>query len=76
MRIDDLNDQLGLRLPEDEEYETVGGFVFSSFGRIPKVGDEYEHENIGVQVIGAEPRRVTRVRLHISRPADPSTNSG
>lgn len=66
MRIDDLNDQLELELPEDGDYETIGGFVFSKMGRIPKVGDSFEHDNISIQVVGAEPRRITRVRLCVS----------
>lgn len=65
MRIDDLNDELGVELPEDEDYETIGGFVFSTLGRIPKPGDTCRHANIGVQVISAEPRRITRVRIEL-----------
>ncbi len=66
MRIEDLNDELRLELPEDQDYETIGGFVFSTLGRIPKVGEACEHENVGIQVIGAEPRRITRLRLQIT----------
>ena len=65
MRIEDLNDELRLALPEDQDYETIGGFVFSTLGKIPQVGEGCEHENVGIQVIGAEPRRITRLRLQI-----------
>ena len=65
MRIDDLNDELNVELPEDEDYETIGGFVFSTLGKIPKVGERCQHDNIGIQVIAAEPRRITRLRLHL-----------
>ena len=37
MRIEDLNDELRLELPEDQDYETIGGFVFSTLGKIPQV---------------------------------------
>jgi CBS domain containing-hemolysin-like protein len=57
MRIQDLNDQLSLLLPEDDDYETIGGFVFSKLGKIPNVGEHCSHENVAIQVIGAEPRR-------------------
>lgn len=63
MRIDDLNHQLDLELPDDGDYETIGGFVFSKMGRIPRVGESIQHDNISIQIVGAEPRRVTRVRL-------------
>ena len=66
MRIDDLNDQLDIELPENEDYETVGGFVFSRLGKIPTVGERCEHDNIGIQVVAAEPRRITRLRLKVT----------
>jgi len=65
MRIDDLNDELEVTLPEDEDYETIGGFVFSKLGRIPSVGERCDHDDIDIEVIGAEPRRVTRLRLTV-----------
>jgi len=34
--VDDLNDQFELNLPEDEDYDTIGGFVFSRLGYIPQ----------------------------------------
>ncbi len=66
MRIDDLNDELDIDLPEDGNYETIGGFVFSAMGKIPKPGEQCAHQNIGIQVIAAEPRRITRLRLNIT----------
>jgi len=66
MRIDDLNDQLDISLPEDEDYETIGGFVFSQLGKIPTVGERCEHNNIGIQVVAAEPRRIRRLRLKVA----------
>ncbi len=65
MRVDDLNDQLDIELPEDGDYETIGGFVFSRMGKIPKIGERFEHDNIGIDVIAAEPRRITRLRLSV-----------
>jgi len=69
MRIDDLNDELNIDLPEDEDYETIGGFVFSRLGKIPKVGERFAHEDMAIDVIDAEPRRVTRLRLHLPTPS-------
>ncbi len=74
MRIEDLNDELRLALPEDQDYETIGGFVFSTLGKIPQVGEGCEHENVGIQVIGAEPRRITRLRLQIAAAGNNNRN--
>jgi putative hemolysin len=66
MRIDDLNHELDIEFPEDEDYETIGGFVFSTMGRIPKPGEHCEYGNVAIHVVAAEPRRVTRLRLKIN----------
>ena len=74
MKIPDLNYQLGLSLPEDQDYETIGGFVFSTLGKIPTVGERCEYDGVAIQVLGAEPRRVTRVRLTFNSPVEPTAN--
>lgn len=61
--IDDLNDQLDLELPEDEDYETLGGFVFSTLGHIPHVGESFEYQNLKMTVTEAERTKVNRVRI-------------
>ena len=66
MRIDDLNDELDIELPEDDGYETIGGFVFSSLGRIPKIGESLEHGRVSIDVIAAEPRKINRLKLQIT----------
>jgi CBS domain containing-hemolysin-like protein len=70
MHIDDLNDELDIQLPEDGDYETIGGFVFSTLGKVPRVGERCTHQNVAIQVIDAEPRRVKRIRLHITPLSD------
>lgn len=69
MGVYEINDELDLGLPEDDDYETIGGFVFSKLGRIPEVGEEFEQENIRIKIIEAEPRRIMRLKLHIEEPA-------
>ena len=67
MRVDELNEELDIHLPDDDDYETIGGFVFSAMGRIPVAGERCTHENVEIQVISAEPRRINRLRLHVTR---------
>ena len=63
MYVDDLNDEYSLNLPEDEDYDTVGGFVFSRLGYIPKAGEHFDYDNLKFTISSAEPRRVKRVRI-------------
>ena len=63
MYIDDLNSELDIELPEDEDYDTIGGFVFSHLGYIPKSGETFKYENIEFAITAAEQRSVKRVRI-------------
>lgn len=67
VRIDEINEELDIELPESESYDTIGGFVFSTMGRIPETGDSCQHENVDIRIIHAEPRRIKRLRLHVNR---------
>jgi len=62
--IDDLNDKFELNLPEDEDYDTIGGFVFSHLGYIPKTGSEFDYDNLKFNIALAEPRKIKRIRIH------------
>jgi putative hemolysin len=61
--VDDLNDQFELNLPEDEDYDTIGGFVFSHLGYIPKTGESFDYENLKFTISSAEARRIKRIRI-------------
>ena len=61
--IDDLNDQFELNLPEDEDYDTIGGFVFSHLGYVPKTGESFDYENLKFTIASAETRRIKRIRI-------------
>jgi magnesium and cobalt exporter, CNNM family len=57
---------LGVELPESEDYDTVGGFVTVTMGRIPAAGESFAHGRIVVTVLGAEATRVTKVKVQVS----------
>jgi putative hemolysin len=66
--VDDLNDEFSLDLPEDEDYDTVGGFVSARLGYIPKAGERFDYDNLQFTIASAEPRRVKRVRIRKGAP--------
>ena len=63
--ISEINEELEIELPEEEDYETIGGFVFATLGKIPIAGEEFRHGHIRVQVVDAEPRRIKRLRIEV-----------
>jgi putative hemolysin len=71
VHVDDVNEALAIGIPDNGDYDTIGGFVFSSMGKIPDKGEEFRHENVHFLVIDAEPRKINRLRIHVERPPSP-----
>ncbi|MEO6436102.1 MAG: hemolysin family protein [Tepidisphaeraceae bacterium] len=64
--LDELNRVLGLNLPEEAGYDTLGGFVVNTLGRIPSVGTTFEHAGVKFTILDAEPQKVNRVKIEVS----------
>ena len=58
--VDDLNDLLGTELPE-EGWDTVGGLVFGTLGRVPGEGETIELDGTIITVERVQGRRVGKV---------------
>ncbi len=61
--VSEVSQELGIELPEDAAYESMGGFVFAVLGRIPMAGEEFVHENLRFRIVDAEPRRINRMLI-------------
>ena len=76
--MDDLRDLFDLSdedEPDEEAYDTVGGFVVHRVGRIPLTGAEIPFRNdVVIEVEASEPRRVAKVLARRPRPAEQRTN--
>lgn len=62
LNLSDFAEHTGLSLP-DGPYETVAGFIMSSLGRLPVVGDIVNVETHTLTVTKVDGRRVARIRL-------------
>ncbi len=73
--IDDIEEELDIQLPEGE-YDTVGGFIMSELGRIPKEGENPDIESSGYKftVVEVDERRIERVK--IEKLPEPETEDG
>ena len=65
VRVSEVNEELGLRIPEEEDFETVAGFVLSQMGRFPKVGERFEWDGIEITITDSNDRRVLEVLLRM-----------
>ncbi|MFQ5344549.1 MAG: hemolysin family protein [Mariprofundus sp.] len=62
MHIDELAEALDMPLPQGD-FDTVGGWLTSYLGRIPKHGEKIVLKGLQIQVLEADPRRISKVRI-------------
>ena len=60
--IERVAEVLGAEL-EDEEFETVGGFILSVLGHVPRAGERFVHGGLEVEVLEADRRRIHRALI-------------
>jgi CBS domain containing-hemolysin-like protein len=75
LRPDELRDRTGLRVPEGDVYDTVGGYLMSVLERVPATGDAVEIDDGTLAVERMDGRRVDRVRF-IPRPTAEPDDAG
>jgi putative hemolysin len=65
--LDDLNDHLDLNLVS-EKCDTVGGFLVSLMGSIPKIGEEktVEYENVVFKIEEVKEKRIEKIKIYIT----------
>jgi len=72
IKVRDLEAQYNIAIPDDPSYETVGGFVLSRLGFIPRGGESFESDGYLFTVTEMDRRRVSRVKIKPIRSAGPS----
>jgi CBS domain containing-hemolysin-like protein len=63
LRPDELEERAGITVPEDDNYETVAGYVMSQLGRIPEQGDVVAVPEGEFKVVRMDGRRIDRLRF-------------
>ena len=65
VHLDEINERFDLDIPEDGDYDTIGGFVFSQLGHIPMVGEEVRWGKLRIEVTQASLRRIDKLQLFL-----------
>ncbi|MFC3959632.1 hemolysin family protein [Halovivax cerinus] len=63
VNIEDVNEALGVDLPEGEEFETIAGFIFNRAGRLVEEGESIDFDGIEIRVERVENTRILKARL-------------
>lgn len=66
MNIHDFKQQFDIEIPQEGEYDTVGGYIFHCAGAIPSKGFVIHHENFEMEILRSDERKVERVRVRPS----------
>jgi putative hemolysin len=62
--VSDVNDKLDISIP-DEEWDSVGGFVFGTLEHVPVVGESIEFDGWRFTVVAVHGRRIRTVRISL-----------
>jgi CBS domain containing-hemolysin-like protein len=66
VNIDEVNEALGIDLPEGEEFETLAGFIFNRAGRLVEEGEEIDYDGIRIRVEKVDNTRIIRARIAVT----------
>jgi len=66
-RVRDVNEAIGARLSESDDYETVAGYVLSRLARIPAPGETFSSEGANFRILEADERRIRRLSIEAGR---------
>jgi CBS domain containing-hemolysin-like protein len=69
--ITELNERFGLKLPEADEYATIGGLVVERLGHIPKPGEKLVDGDLTITVTRSDARAVRELMLTLAHPIRP-----
>ncbi|MGH9796216.1 MAG: hemolysin family protein [Candidatus Acidiferrales bacterium] len=73
VNVRDLEAKYSIHIPEDPDYETVGGFVLAQLGFLPRGGEAFDFDGLRFTVVEMDRRRVARVKIQQIKPPEPVT---
>jgi CBS domain containing-hemolysin-like protein len=78
LNIDEVNEALGIDIPEGEEFETIAGFIFNRAGRLVEEGEHIEYDGVEIHIERVENTRIMKARVIRTddyEPAEPELES-
>jgi putative hemolysin len=68
MGILDIEEDLGIEIPQGPEYETIGGYIVHRAGTIPSKGWRIHHDEFDLEVLSSDERSVDKIRITPHKP--------
>lgn len=73
--IEEINEILNIEIPEND-FETLGGFIFDLLGRVPRKGEKIEYQNFQIIIEQVVKNRIRRVKIIKELPQSESSIPG
>jgi len=75
--LDEIAEELGVKFPEDGDYDTIAGMFMDILGRIPDEDEQPEvlYENITMKVLEMSDKRIVKIRIKVHPPEDANDKS-
>ncbi len=75
MSLLDAEEQLGIKVPQDGDYDTIGGYIFHCAGEIPKRGFTVQSDEFEIIVLKSSDRSIKKIRItSLTNPDNPETS--
>ncbi len=63
MSLIDIEEEIGVAIPQSSEYDSLGGYIFHKAGSIPTKGWRLHHDNFDLEVLSSTERSIEKVRI-------------
>ena len=63
MGIVDIEEDLGVKIPQSPEYDTIGGYIFHRAGAIPSKGWRIHLDDYDIEVLSSDERSIEKIRI-------------
>lgn len=60
--LDEVSNETGIKM-ESEDFNTIGGFVFGHFGRMPRAGETLKYRDLKFEVLEMDERKISRLKI-------------
>jgi putative hemolysin len=70
MRVSEANEEMELHLPEDEEYETVAGFILHLLGHIPRRNEQLRYHDLKIVITEMKGQKIEKILVTNERRAN------
>lgn len=71
LNIIDAEEQLGIKIPQEGDYDTIGGYIYHCAGAIPTKGFTIHHDTFEMEILSSNERSVEKVRIKPVEDLDP-----